>query len=184
MKLEINDRATGFLFLLLYLLLCYSLKPASIDSKFHRPAGEEDLFIQVAGDVKFPGVYRFSHHPNLKDLIDRAGGLYADIFLPEAFRDSKFSSGMEVTFCRETNSTKVSLSEMSAFYKTTLGIPISVNRESETGLTAVPGIGQGLAKAIVQERSKRGGFKTLDEVLSVRGIGPRLYEKIRHYLTL
>jgi competence ComEA-like helix-hairpin-helix protein len=73
--------------------------------------------------------------------------------------------------------------EMSAFYKTTLGIPIYLNSESEMGLTAIPGIGLGLAKAIVEERTKRGGFKSLDELLSVNGIGEKLYRKVTPYLT-
>jgi competence protein ComEA len=73
---------------------------------------------------------------------------------------------------------------MSAFYKITLGIPISLNKESETGLTAIPGIGPGLAKAIVRERSERGGFQHLRDVLSVKGIGPKLYEKIKPYVIL
>ena len=184
MNLEINDRTTGFLFLLLALLVCYSLKPAHIHSGPHRSTGEGDLFIQVTGDVRFPGVYRFTQQPNLTDLIDRAGGLNSDIVLSKAFTNATFSSGMGVTVHQEENETKFYLSEMSAFHKTTLGIPLSLNGESETGLTAIPGIGRGLAKAIVQERYRRGGFKTLDEVLSISGIGPKLYEKIGPYLTL
>ncbi len=78
----------------------------------------------------------------------------------------------------------VKVKEMSAFYKTTLGIPICLNSESEMGLTALPGIGLGLAKAIVEERTKRGGFKSLGELLSINGIGEKLYGKITPYLTL
>lgn len=184
MNLETNHRATGFLVLLLTLLTLHSLKPTLTNSRPHRFTGEGDLFIQVAGDVRFPGVYRFSHQPNLIHLIDRAGGLSSDVVLPEAFRNSTFPSGMEVTVRQEGNDTKFYQSEMSAFYKTTLGIRISLNGESETGLTALPGIGLGLAKAIVQERSKRGGFKSLDEVLSINGIGPKLYRNIKPFLKL
>ena len=99
-------------------------------------------------------------------------------------RTAPLSSGMEITVYQEGNDTRFVLGEMSAFYRITLGIPISVNKESETGLTAIPGIGPGLAKAIVQERSERGGFKRLDEVLSVKGIGPKTYKKIEPYLVL
>jgi competence protein ComEA len=58
-----------------------------------------------------------------------------------------------------------------------------LNSESKIGLTAIPGIGLGLAKAIVEERTKRGGFKSLDELLSVHGIGEKLYRKMTPYLT-
>ena len=184
MNLEINDRTTGYLVLLFILLVFHSLKPVLIYPKPDRSDGDGDLFIQLAGDLRSPGVYRFSHQPNLMDLIGRAGGLDFDIVLPEAFRNSTFSSGMQVTVHQEGNDTRFYLSEMSAFYKMTLGIPISLNEESETGLTALPGIGPGLAKAIVRKRSECGGFLRLDDVLSVKGIGPKLYERIEPYVVL
>jgi competence ComEA-like helix-hairpin-helix protein len=70
-----------------------------------------------------------------------------------------------------------------AFQKVTLGIPISLNRETEEGLTAVPGIGPGLARAIVEKRRETGPFKTLEELASVNGIGMRLVGKFRPFLT-
>jgi competence ComEA-like helix-hairpin-helix protein len=73
---------------------------------------------------------------------------------------------------------------MSAFYKITLGIPISLNNESLEGLTAIPGIGPRIASAIVRERAKREGFQQMDEMLSIPGIGPTLYRKAARYLTL
>ncbi len=68
--------------------------------------------------------------------------------------------------------------------KLTLRMPLSLNRESEQGLSAIPGIGFGLAGSIVEERERRGGFKTVEEITAVRGIGPALYRKIKPHLTL
>jgi DNA uptake protein ComE-like DNA-binding protein len=75
-------------------------------------------------------------------------------------------------------------SEMTAFQKMTLGLHVSINLESLEGLTAVPGIGPGLAGLIVIERDIRGGFKSLNEIKSIRGIGPGLYKRVRPYLVL
>ncbi len=75
-------------------------------------------------------------------------------------------------------------SKFTAFQKISLGMPISVNRECLEGLTAVPGIGPGIASSIVRERKSRGGFKRLDEIMCVRGIGSGSYERIKHYLVL
>ena len=66
----------------------------------------------------------------------------------------------------------------------TLGMPIYLNEEDEIGLTALPGIGKSLARAIVVERQNRGEFKNLDELKDIRGIGERLVEKIRPFLVL
>lgn len=199
MNRRTNHGTTGYLLLLLTLLVIHFLKPALIPSMPSGSADEGQLFIQVEGDVKSPAVYAFNFSPNLAQLIDRAGGLRHVRRLPEQFEDLAFSSGMKVTVHlgqeeplprqggapRGIASSRVRMtkvSEMSAFYKTTLGIPICLNSESEMGLTAIPGIGLGLAKAIVEERTKRGVFKSLDELLSINGIGEKLYRKITPYL--
>lgn len=74
--------------------------------------------------------------------------------------------------------------EISSFNKITLGLPVSINKETEEGLTAVPGIGPVTANAIVEERTSRGGFKTLEELRSVKGIGDKTFNKIRIYVSL
>ena len=74
--------------------------------------------------------------------------------------------------------------KINSFHKITLGIPISINEESEEGLTAIPGIGPKLACAIIKEREKRGGFKHLYEIASINGIGSSLYRRIIKYIEL
>jgi competence protein ComEA len=201
MNPKIDHGATGYLLLLLTLLAIHFLKPALTPSMPSRSADKGQLFIQVGGDIKSPALYAFKSPPNLTLLINRAGGLRNDRDLPNQFKDLTVSSGMEVTVHLEEKQTLVPQSaalpravsegapvvkvrEMSAFYKTTLGIPICLNSELEMGFTAIPGIGLGLAKAIVEERTKRGGFKSLGELLSINGIGEKLYRKITPYLTL
>jgi competence protein ComEA len=184
MNLEINDRATGFLILLSSLLVLYSLNNILTHSGPSGAFGEGGFFIEVAGDVESPGVYRFDYPPDIMDLMDKAGVLNLDMVRPQGFIKGPLSTGKVITVRQEALNPRFDISEMSAFYKMTLGIPISLNTESETGLTAIPGIGPGLAKAIVQERSERGGFQHLRDVLSVKGIGPKLYERIRPYVVL
>ncbi len=73
---------------------------------------------------------------------------------------------------------------MSAFHKVTLGIPISINRESVEGLTAIPGIGNSLARTIKEERIKRNGFTDINELKTLPGIGDKLFLKIESYVRL
>jgi len=201
MNPKIDHGPIGYLLLLLTLLVIYFSKPALTPSMPSKSADKGQIFIQVGGDVKSPAVYAFKSPPDLTLLINRAGGLRYERDLPSQFQDLAISSGMEVTVhigerqpLVHQNATRpkaasegapvVKLTEMSAFYKTTLGIPICLNSESEMGLTAIPGIGLGLAKAIVEERTKRGGFKSLGNLLSINGIGKKLYRKMTPYLTL
>ncbi len=184
MNLEINDRITGFLVLLSFLLVLYSLNTILTHSRPSRTFSKGDFFIELAGDVEFPGVYMFDYPPDIMDLMDKAGALNLAMAQSQTSVNGPLSTGKVVTVCQEALYTRFFVSEMSAFYKMTLGIPISLNKESETGLTAIPGIGPELAKAIVRERSERGGFKRVSDVLSVKGIGPKLYERIRPHVVL
>ena len=75
-------------------------------------------------------------------------------------------------------------SEISAFHKVTLGIPVNINSESVEGLTAIPGIGNSLALTIEKERIKRKGFKDINELKTIHGIGEKLFLKIAPYVRL
>ena len=74
--------------------------------------------------------------------------------------------------------------QMSPFQRLTLGIPISINGDTALGLSAVPGIGPKTAAAIVRARERKDGFLELEDLMSIRGISPSLYCKIRPYLAL
>jgi competence protein ComEA len=181
--LERNGSGLGFLALLLALLMLFLLKDAF---KTEGPAGPSCIhpaFVQIEGAVRHPGVYPLCVEPTLSALVDAAGGLSDKAGLGSS-KDRLLKSGDRIFLRTDGMELSVSKTEMSAFHKMALGLPLSINTESEEGLTALPGIGPMSAKAIVQERSKRGGFKNLDEIMKVPGIGLKLYRKIRPYIIL
>ena len=63
-------------------------------------------------------------------------------------------------------------------------ILISINSASIKELMTLNGIGEELAKRIIDYRMHNGGFKSLEELMEVKGIGPSKYEKIKEYITL
>jgi len=179
---KITDRVSGFLFLLLIILLLFSLRlPRSQPGSEETPCSEP-LFVQAVGHVRNPGVFSFCSAPTVQDLIDKAGGLKEGGSVPHPPTEWSISSGTTVVFAFDGKGYTIIQSQMSAFHKLTLGIPLSLNNESEEGLGAVPGIGPILAKAIVEERARRGGFSDLQELKDIPGIGPKLYARIRAYL--
>ena len=178
---RIGERPTGFLVLLLILFLIHLLKPAPYRLGAEPILCKSPVYVQIEGQIRHPGVYSFCDPPTLRDLIRKAGGLREGNFLP-ADEPLIPNSGISVT--REGETLRVQRVEIPSFYKISLGLPISVNTESEEGLTALPGVGKNMAKAIVEERTKRGGFKSLDEIMGIPGIGPKFYEKMKSHLTL
>ena len=56
---------------------------------------------------------------------------------------------------------------------------IDINRASADQLTALPGIGDRKAEAIVRYRETNGEFETVDQLIHVKGIGIKLLTGIR-----
>ena len=183
-KKENRDRPSGYLGLFLMVLVLHGLAGIGHHASQKPFTDRGSTFVQAAGDVRCAGVYAFKASPGLMELVERAGGLKGKDRGMAAGKDAVFRSGERVFFRNQGGTTSYSLGEMSAFYKITLGIPISLNRETETGLTALPGVGPGLARAIITERSRRGGFSRLEDVVAVKGVGPRLFRKIAPMLQL
>ncbi len=61
---------------------------------------------------------------------------------------------------------------------------VNVNTASTEELAMLPGVGAARARAIVELRQQRGGFKRVEELLEVKGIGDASLAKLRPYIAL
>jgi len=62
---------------------------------------------------------------------------------------------------------------------------VNVNQADWVTLSLIPGVGEKLARRIVEKRQERGGkFDSLDDLKEVSGIGEKMLEKLRPYLSL
>src|SRR3982074_1640725 len=62
--------------------------------------------------------------------------------------------------------------------------PININTANSEELQQVPGIGPATAEKILQMRKSYGAFKSVDDLLAIRGIGRKRLDKMRKYLTI
>src|SRR6202171_523840 len=62
--------------------------------------------------------------------------------------------------------------------------PININVATSEELQQVPGIGPVTADKILQMRKSYGAFKSVDDLLAIRGIGKKRLDKMRKYLTV
>ena len=53
--------------------------------------------------------------------------------------------------------------------------PVNLNTATASQLETLPGIGPATAKRIVEYREKNGGFKKIEELMNVRGIGEKSF---------
>ena len=65
-----------------------------------------------------------------------------------------------------------------------LGKIVDINRAGYRELSGLPGISDLVAKAIVEERARRGGFHAPEDLLAVRGIKEKRLKKILPFLAI
>lgn len=60
---------------------------------------------------------------------------------------------------------------------------ININTASKQELMGLPGIGAVLAQRIIEHREAHGPFKAIEEIMNVKGIGPKTFERIKNKIT-
>ena len=69
-------------------------------------------------------------------------------------------------------------------YSQKIIFPINLNTATQYELERLPSIGPVLAKRIIEYRNQKGVFKTIEEIKKVHGIGNKIFEKIKNYITV
>jgi competence protein ComEA len=143
------------------------------------PAQDEPLVVYVTGAVRKPGVYQLAQGKRVVDAIEIAGGVTAkadaitvnlaallidgeQVLVPEAFTPG---AGAAPTGAGPSSSGLVHL-----------------NSADVTALDALPGVGPATAQRILDWRDAHGGFKTVNDLLEVPGIGPAKLEALRDFV--
>lgn len=64
------------------------------------------------------------------------------------------------------------------------GAAVNLNTATKDELVALPGIGPAKAQAILDYRAQHGGFRSVEELKDVKGIGAKRYERLKGEITL
>lgn len=178
-------------------------------SLYGGPSALEDemppLIIHVAGAVKEPGVYSLQGRARVKDAIDAAGGFLPGaavhylnlaealsdgekIYVPSSKEIDNALNGMTPFFAQGSGGSPANrVTGSSSPYSSGTGKPgkpVNINTASEEELDTLPGIGPVLAERIVRSRLEEGPFKSVDDLMRVRGIGKGLMENLREFATV
>lgn len=146
------------------------------------------IIVHIEGDVINPGVYELDADSRVFDAIDAAGGLQqtADrkkINLAKKIIDEEYiyipREGEELTVGSFGNVPTTNL--VGGDTKSNL---ININTASAAELTALPGIGEVLANRIIEHRTSKGSFGSIEDLKNVSGIGDRKFSDIKDKITV
>jgi competence protein ComEA len=137
---------------------------------------EQFLYVHVVGEVASPGMYQLPIGARLVDAVFAAGGLTEDADNASVNLARELSDGEQIVV--------FSISQEGQSPGTNSSGQISLNRAGDKELEDLPGIGPALAGRIIAWREANGGFKSVQDLLKVSGIGESLLSGVVDLVTL
>ncbi|HEL1694736.1 TPA: helix-hairpin-helix domain-containing protein [Streptococcus suis] len=141
------------------------------------------LTVDVKGAVEKPGLYTLEAGARVNDAVEAAGGLTSQaINLAQKLSDEAVvyvaSKDENISVVASTTAS----SAMSPEEKSTS--LVNLNTATEADLQTISGIGAKRAADIIAYREANGGFKSVNDLNNVSGIGDKTMESIRPYVTV
>lgn len=125
------------------------------------------IYVTVSGEVNKPGKYKLENGDMIEDLIKLCGGL-KDEADEEAFYLYYILQDGDSVYIPKSNG----------------GNKISINTADVKTLDILPGVGESIAKAIIEYREINGEFYLLEDLKNVSGIGDSMFDKIKDFIRL
>lgn len=146
---------------------------------------ETKIYVEILGDIIRPGIYSFSREPTAWEAINRAGGLKEEGLFKKHLDVVTVKSGSRLTIEASNDGwANISYDRMDGKKLLFFGLPMDVNRATLSDLMFIPGIGETLAQNIIQFRESYEGFRTLEDLKKVKGVGEKRFDKLKRYLTI
>ncbi|MBA2607994.1 MAG: helix-hairpin-helix domain-containing protein [Actinobacteria bacterium] len=138
------------------------------------------LHVHAAGAVTQPGVVEVPAGSRVTDVVAAAGGPATDADLNQVNLAALVADGERVYIPRqgEVGAGMVAAGGGSSA-ASEQNVIVNLNEADASQLETLPGVGPATAKAIVDYRAEHGRFRSVDDLLNVRGIGPSKLEQIK-----
>jgi competence protein ComEA len=145
---------------------------------------EADVYVHVAGAVRRPGLIRLPSGARVATALERAGGprRRADLTLVNLAARVQDGQQIVVPVAGRAGGAAAGAAASAAAGAAPPGAKIPLSSATPEQLDEVDGIGPTLAERIVQYRDAHGGFRSLDELANVDGIGTKRLATLREAL--
>ena len=157
--------------------------PESGSSKEAQQIVPTRICIYIVGAVCSPGVYELAENSRVCDAVAAAGGLTEEAELSHINQAKLLSDGEQITVLTKEEALTAGAMPGVQISEEKSGL-ININTADAAALKSLSGIGEAKAAAIVEYRTSCGGFRTIEEITKVNGIGQALYSRIKDNITV
>ena len=146
----------------------------------------DKIYVDLKGAVKHPGVYALDQGSRVFDLLEMAGGLTEDAAeraLNQAQllvdQQSLYVPTMEEWEAESQGPQANLVGSQDPLVSSPNSGKVNINQADLAQLETLPGIGAKKAQAIIDYRTANGSFHSLEDLGKVKGIGPKMLEKLK-----
>ena len=149
-----------------------------------------DVVVYVCGAVRSPGVVRLPSTARVADALKVAGGATSSAELSAVNLAARLADGQQIIVPRRGESSATGGAAASAASgaagsaATGPVAPININTASLEELDTLDGVGPVTAQKIIDYRTANGGFKSVDEIKEVSGIGDAKFAAMKDSVTV
>lgn len=148
------------------------------------PTAGAEIVVDVGGKVREPGVHRLPAGSRVADALRAAGGVRDGAKTDGLNRARFLVDGEQVVVGAPVPAAGVGAGVAGAVGTVgggaaAPGAPVSLNTATPDQLDTLPGVGPVLAQHIIDYRTQHGGFRSVDELREVNGIGERRFADLR-----
>src|SRR4051812_7310442 len=165
--------------------------PTSPQGVRARPREAPRIWVDVAGAVRRPGLYSLPAGARVAAALERAGGVRSRAERAAVNLAAKLADGQQVLVPLRGRSgpagaaAGASASGSAAAGGAAAGEPsgsgarTSLSSATQEQLEQLDGIGPALAQRIIEYRDQHGGFRSIDELQEVSGIGEKRFDALK-----
>jgi competence protein ComEA len=145
--------------------------------------------VHVAGAVRRPGVYRLAEGARVQDAVRRAGGAARGADLGAVNLAARVADGQQVVVPKRVAGAGAGAGAAGAggapgagggaAGAAAQGPPVSLSSATLEQLDTLDGVGPATAQKILDWRREHGGFRSVDDLGQVPGIGPKRLAVLR-----
>lgn len=138
----------------------------------------EKIYVYICGQVNKEGVYELFAGARLVELVEMAGGFsenadktYNNLAMHLEDEQQIYIPSIGENLAKNSQITSIS--------KENRGDKINLNTATKEELMSLRGLGSSKAEQIIEYRNKNGGFKSIEDIMNIKGIKKAAFNKIK-----